>query len=139
MSCDPNKTESGVVGRGVQDVGDFSREPLRRSEHTETYVKEKAEWTRPGPADPVIQGRDQETARAKWLKPSQELREAQSARVYSDLLLWKKICILTGTSRGSHVYFLLCFVVLFVCFCLSMCMWYVCLWACVCSGACVEA
>ena len=59
-------SEGGCAGcRWLQQ-----REALLRNEHTETYIKERAEWTRPGPADPVIQKRAQETSRAKWLKPS---------------------------------------------------------------------
>lgn len=89
--------------------------------------------SRKGPGD--IQDK---VVEAWWQEqPSREFREARSARVYGDLLLWKKICILIWISQGSHVYFLLCFAILFVCFCISMCMWYVCMWARVCSGACL--
>lgn len=57
--------------------------------------------SRTGPGD--IQGR---VVEAWWQEqPSREFREARSARVYGDLLLWKKICILIWISQGSHVYF----------------------------------
>lgn len=96
------------------------RETLLRSEHTETCIKEKAEWTRPGPADPVIQERDQETSRAKWLKPGGKNSPLGSSGRLDQLgcmvtcYYGKRFAFLSGYHREAMSIF--CFVLLFCSF-----------------------